>query len=154
MSGFWAMPPARNIMDRLLRKFVRTLPGDSLREFARGGWLLRASRSQRLAAWSLRKALALEGGDIYSATARRIMLERHGVTIGAYSYGACFDVGAFAPGVLVGRYVSVGPRARAYAANHPMDRLSTHAFFFNRYLCYVPETNIPFSWPVRHGRPW
>jgi acetyltransferase-like isoleucine patch superfamily enzyme len=141
-------------MDRLLRKLVRRQPGDGLREFALGGWLLRASKSQRLAAWSLRKALTLEGGDIYSVTARKIMFARHGVTIGAYSYGACFDVGAFAHGVVVGRYVSIGPRARAYAANHPLDRLSTHAFFFNQELGYVPETNIPFTRLVIEADAW
>jgi Acetyltransferase (isoleucine patch superfamily) len=71
------------------------------------------------------------------------MLERFDVSIGAYSYGACFEPGCFSRGTAIGRYVSIAERVKSYRANHPTDRLSTHAFFFNNELGYVPETNIP-----------
>ena len=73
------------------------------------------------------------------------MRERCGVSIGAYSYGPCFEPGNFGKGTKIGRYVSIAPRVRAYQANHPLDRLSTHGFFFNSELGYVRETNVPFT---------
>ena len=99
--------------------------------------LVKASGFQRLLPWSLRQSFKLEGGHFFSLTARRIMRERFGVSIGDYSHGSCFDPVAFAPGTVVGRYVSMAQRIKAYPANHPMDRLSMHGFFFNSDLGYV-----------------
>jgi virginiamycin A acetyltransferase len=126
--------------------FVKVNSADGMREFVLGCYLYNASSSGRLCSWCLKKALSLEGGHFYSITARKIMLERYGVSIGAYSYGACFEPGIFGPGTTVGRYVSISPRVRVIQANHPIDRLSTHAFFFNSELGYVPETNVPFTY--------
>jgi virginiamycin A acetyltransferase len=116
-----------------------------MRESFLGESLFRASASRRLARRCLRLSLAFEGGQFYSVTARRIMEARWGVSIGAYSYGPCFEPGTFGPGTVIGRYVSIGPRLRAYQANHPLDRLSTHPFFFNRDLGIVRETNVPLT---------
>ena len=119
--------------------FVKVNSVDEMREFVFGRYLYKASNSGRLCSWSLKKALSLEGGHFFSITARKIMLERYGVSIGEYSYGACFEPGIFGPGTTVGRYVSISPRIRIIQANHPIDRLSTHPFFFNprhlRCLC-------------------
>jgi hypothetical protein len=41
--------------------------------------------------------------------------------------------------------VSIAEQVVEYRANHPLDRLSTHPFFFNHHLGYVPEMNVPFS---------
>ena len=72
----------------------------------------------------------LEGGEMRSATLRRIMQRHHGVEVGAHSYG-CFDPVRFPRGTRVGRYVSVGPDVVAYRRNHPLDRLSLHPYFYN-----------------------
>src|SRR6266702_3033031 len=110
-----------------------------MRESSLGEWLFKASVSRRLARLCLKQSLALEGGEFYSVTARRIMEARWSVSIGAYSYGPCFEPG------------TIGPRLRVYQANHPLDRLSTHPFFFNRDLGMVRETNVPLtSLVVKH----
>jgi acetyltransferase-like isoleucine patch superfamily enzyme len=72
----------------------------------------------------------LEGGEMRSATLRRIMSQCHGIEIGAHSYG-CFDPIRFPPGTRIDRYVSVGPGVAAYRRNHPLDRLSLHPYFYN-----------------------
>lgn len=106
-------------------------------------WLLRRlSRNPRLRPLALRLAFRLEGRQIYSLTARWILANYHGVEIGHYSYGQCFVPGAFPAGVKIGRYVSVGPGVRVFMRNHPLDRLSTHPFFYNHALGFVSEDNI------------
>lgn len=144
----------RQIKNLLRRVLVKIHPGDEMRELIFGRWLLAASGSGRLADWSLKKSKRLEGGEYYSVTARRIMQDRYGIAIGAYSYGSCFEPGAFGPGTVVGRYVSIGPWVRAYRANHPLDRLSTHAFFFNSALGFLAESNVPLTSLVIEHDAW
>ena len=86
-----------------------------------------SARFRRLLARWIRR---LEGGEMRSATLRRIMERCHGVEVGAHSYG-CFDPVRFPQGTRVGRYVSVGPGVVAYRRNHPLDRLSLHPYFYN-----------------------
>ena len=82
------------------------------------------------------------------------MHERYGVSIGAYSHGpGCFERGRLGKGTTIGRYASIGT-VRAYQANHPLDRLSTHGFFFNSDLGYVSETNVPLSKLVIEHDAW
>ena len=66
-----------------------------------------------------------------SATARRIMYEFHGVPIGAYSYGSCFDPVVFINGVTIGRYVSIARGVNIHLQNHPLQRFSTHPLFYH-----------------------
>ena len=89
----------------------------------------------------LRLSIRLEGGDFWSSTAREIMRRFHGVEIGAYSYG-CFDPERFPPDVKIGRYVSIGPGVRIFLEDHPLDRVSTHPFFYNCRLGFVKKDNI------------
>lgn len=86
-----------------------------------------AARCRRLI---VRVLSRLEGGEMRSATLRKIMERCHGVEIGAHSYG-CFDPVRFPRGTNIGRYVSVGPGVAAYRRNHPLDRLSLHPYFYN-----------------------
>src|SRR5205823_3495234 len=60
-------------------------------------------------------------------------------------YGECLVPGAWPAGVTVGRYVSVAPRVRIFLRNHPLDRLSMHPFFYNRYLGWVANDTISNS---------
>ncbi len=129
----------------LTSNLTKITPIDGMQEFVFGKWLFNASKFWRVTPWSIKYALFLEGGQFYSITARKIMLVRCQVSIGAYSYGACFKRGVFGPGTQIGRYVSMGSKVRAFQANHPVDRLSTHAFFFNSDLGFIPKTNVPFT---------
>lgn len=105
-----------------------------------GGRLCRRLYGPRsLRAALMRGTEIFETDSFHSASMRRILWERHGVKVGAYSYGPCLVPGAFPSGVTVGRYVSIAGNVRVILRNHPMDRLSTHPFFFNSRLGYVEE---------------
>jgi acetyltransferase-like isoleucine patch superfamily enzyme len=90
----------------------------------------------------VRLILRLEGGPYRSATARGLLRERHGVDIGAYSYGACFRPGALPAGVHVGRYVSMAEQVSVFRRNHPTDRLSMHPYFYNAALGALAEDTV------------
>lgn len=87
--------------------------------------------------------LRLEGGEFYSGTLRSILDRDHGVRVGAFSYGPCMTPGAFPSGVVVGRYVSIGPGVQIFLRNHPLQSFSMHPFFYNAKLGWVPEDTIP-----------
>jgi virginiamycin A acetyltransferase len=93
--------------------------------------------------FAIQLAFRLEHGPFYSATAREIMKRHFGIEIGAYSYGGCFELGAFVPPVKIGRYVSIARDVLVYRRDHPSDRLSTHPFFYNSHLGYVATNNMP-----------
>jgi virginiamycin A acetyltransferase len=83
---------------------------------------------------SISLVLKLEKGQLYSITLRRIFKDYLYVDIGMYSEGGCFALDNFThtpPGTKIGRYCSFAHSMKAFNANHPMDLLSTHAFFFN-----------------------
>jgi hypothetical protein len=88
------------------------------------------------------RAVRREGGDFYSRTLREVLQRHYGVTVGDYSYGPCLELGRWPAEVTVGRYVSVGPNVQVYRRNHPMERLSTHPFFYNRQLGFVASDTI------------
>ena len=87
----------------------------------------------------------LEGGHFLSSTLRLILEKHHDVKIGAYSYGDCCIPGRFPPGVTVGRYVSVATGVIVLSANHPLERLSLHPFFYNSALGYVEKEGIDYT---------
>jgi virginiamycin A acetyltransferase len=109
-----------------------------------------AHASPRVRDLALRAAFHLEGGWYWSATARDVLRACCDVEVGAYSYGECFVPGAFAPGTVIGRYVSIAEGVRGLGRNHPMDRLSTHPFFFNRALGFVESDAAPHG-PLEIG---
>lgn len=128
----------------LLSKFIKVHPLDGMRESAILSRIYTSCNSYRVARWCLQQALKYET-PFFSVTARKIMRERFGVEIGAYSYGPCFSPSVSGAPIVIGRYVSIGQGLKSYRANHPLDRLSTHAFFFNGDLGYVRDTNIEVS---------
>ena len=107
---------------RVSPELLRTWSADLLLRLYSG---LRGPGASRLRRLLVRLICRLEGGEMQSATLRRVMRRCHGVDIGAHSYG-CFDPVRFPKGTTVGRYVSVGPDVVAYRRNHPLDRLSLH----------------------------
>lgn len=75
----------------------------------------------------------LEGGQMFTRTCRDLLLADHEIEIGSYSYGPFFHPGYFPPRVKIGRYTSIGPQARVFNQNHPLDHLSTHPFFYEKH---------------------
>lgn len=90
----------------------------------------------------LAKAKRWEAGEFYSLSLRTILAQCHGVHVGAYTYGACMQPGAFPAGVTLGRYTSVAPGVQVYLRDHPMDRLSMHPFFYNQDCGFVDSDTI------------
>ena len=125
-----------------------------LRSSALGPLLFALSRLPKVRRICLKLALKLEGGQFYSLTARRIMKARYGVEIGAYSYGPCFVPGEFPPHVTIGRYVSFAVGISIHVRNHPLDRISTHPFFFNSKLGYLEKDTMEFRHLVIEHDAW
>jgi acetyltransferase-like isoleucine patch superfamily enzyme len=48
-----------------------------------------------------------------------------------YTRDPCYYLDQFPAGTKIGRYSGIYPTVRAFSGNHPMNRKSTHAFFFN-----------------------
>lgn len=88
--------------------------------------------------WIRYIVLHLEGGGHFSRTIRRISSVYHQVEIGMYTSGPCYCFGHFPPGTKIGRYSGVYEgTVRVFGTNHPMDRISTHAIFYNPKLGYA-----------------
>jgi virginiamycin A acetyltransferase len=113
-----------------------------LRRSIMSALMVKAYRFPRLRGSVIAAAQRSEGGQFLSWTLRKIVEDYHGVKVGAYSYGTCLIPGAFPSGVTVGRYVSIASGVRVFLRNHPLDRLSTHPFFFNHVLGIVDEDSI------------
>jgi len=90
----------------------------------------------------LNRVIGIEGGEYFSRTARRIFRDYHGVEIGMYSHGGCFQPGQFALHTKIGRYCSVARDALAFNRDHPVGFKSTHAFFFNSQLGFCSEDKV------------
>ena len=86
--------------------------------------------------------LRTEGGEYYSTTLRECFRKYHGVEIGMYSHGGCFRSGQIDRHTKIGRYCSIATTARTHNRNHPLERKSTHAFFFNPRLGYCEKDSV------------
>lgn len=92
----------------------------------------------------------MEGGAMLSATSRELMSKHHDVEIGAYSYGDCFDPATMPKGTFIGRYVSIARGVRIFLQNHPVDRLSTHPFFYEQGLNGAAIVDEPTQLVIGH----
>lgn len=98
------------------------------------------STSGRYRAFIRDKVLGLEGGGHFSRTIRRIFSVYHQVDIGMYTSGPCYSFRHFPPGTKIGRYSGTFERTVwAFTVNHPLDRISTHAIFYNPKLGYAKK---------------
>lgn len=110
-----------------------------MRRSAMGRWLstiatkLPMSVRPTVLGWVVRS----EGGQMTSQTLRDYLSRVHGIEIGDFSYGALLDPRQSDRGLVVGRYVSIGPGVRRFGAAHPTDRLSMHPFWYNPALQVV-----------------
>lgn len=89
-------------------------------------------------------ALSRNQGEFHSLLLREIFKKLHGVDIGLYTHGGCFIPNAFSPYTKIGRYCSIAESARAFNRNHPVDFISSHAFFFNPSLSYCEKDPIEY----------
>lgn len=87
----------------------------------------------------------LEGGEMLSKTLRRIFRDYHGIEVGLYSYGGCFDSLCFNAFTKIGRYCSFAAGVCRFNGNHPMTFRSMHPYFYNPYYHYVQDEKISRS---------
>jgi acetyltransferase-like isoleucine patch superfamily enzyme len=87
----------------------------------------------------------LEKGQMLSKTLRRIFLDYHGIEVGMYSYGGCFEATHIMAKTKIGRYCSFGGGVYRFNANHPMESISTHPFFYSPDFGYVQKKLIQRS---------
>jgi virginiamycin A acetyltransferase len=80
-----------------------------------------------------------EGGEMLSPTLRRIFLDYHGIEIGMYSYGGCFEAAHIMAKTKIGRYCSFGGGVYRFNTNHSMEFMSTHPFFYSSNFEYVQK---------------
>lgn len=104
--------------------------------------LTQGSRRSKLARFWCALAARLESGEMRSATLRDFLSEDWYVHLGAHSYGPCAKPGYWPPSVSVGRFVSVGPNVAVYTQNHPLDRISTHPYFYDARCGMVDEEEL------------
>lgn len=101
--------------------------------------LVRSESIRRL----IRKfVLSLESGPLFSVTIRKIFEKYHNRQIGLYSGGGALLMELFLnkpPGIKIGRFCSIASTVRIFNANHPIDRRSSHAFFYNPELGLVKK---------------
>ncbi|MGN0378732.1 MAG: hypothetical protein ACI4EU_04000 [Butyrivibrio sp.] len=75
-----------------------------------------------------------EGGEAKSGSLRRYYERKFGCTVELYTYGCFrsdFNVGGK---VRVGRYCSIADGSHYFGANHPMELISSSAYFYNKSL--------------------
>ena len=88
-----------------------------------------------------------------SVTLRRYFERQYGIKVGLYSIGA-FDRWRVPPGTVIGRYCSIAKSARLLDANHPVDALSTHPFFYVKEFGLVDEDQAQLRPPVVEDDVW
>ena len=79
----------------------------------------------------------LVGGAICSVNLRKLFLKLHKIDVGLYTYG-CFrpDFNFGGNKISIGRYCSFASGVRFLGANHPIERFSSSAIFYNKALGY------------------
>lgn len=122
-------------MNSDLEGFIEQLA--MIRIFGRLAYLLYRFPIAHFRKIALAICLRFEGGQFYSHTLRRIALDYHGVSVGLYSYGGCFDFGNTPPGTRIGRYCSFAQNVYILNGNHPLHVKSSHPFFYNPALKHV-----------------
>jgi acetyltransferase-like isoleucine patch superfamily enzyme len=90
--------------------------------------------------WFLRR----KHGEFYSLFLREIFKKYRKIDIGLYTHGGCFKQWAFPRHTTIGRYCSIARSARAYNRDHPVNFMSTHAFFFNANLKYCEKDLVQY----------
>ena len=85
-----------------------------------------------------------KNGEFESHLIRKIYHHYYNITVGFGTYG-CFDSSRFRPGIVVGNYCSFGPNVYRFNANHPIDFLSTHPYFYDDNYGWVKKNKLKKS---------
>jgi len=85
-----------------------------------------------------------------SSTLRKMFSVYHGIEIGKYSHGSCYDFYAIDAHTKIGRYCSFARGMRVINHNHPINFKSTSPMFFNPVFGYSTEWLVPFN-PLEIG---
>jgi len=101
-----------------------------------------ASRCRRIRSHAIRAICTIEGGQMWSATYRKLMRRYYGVEIGMHSYGPSLCPGGLPEGTRIGNYCSLAAGITVFRRNHPTSRISQHPFFFNSAVGLIEEDTI------------
>ncbi|MHB9027295.1 MAG: CatB-related O-acetyltransferase [Candidatus Latescibacterota bacterium] len=93
----------------------------------------------------LKIIIKIEDGFMFSLTIRKIFSVYHQVDVGMYSSSGCFIEWNFRPGTVIGRYCVIYRTVQAFNANHPMNTLSVHSFFYNTKHGYAKQNIISYT---------
>lgn len=83
-----------------------------------------------------------ENGMIFSLNIRELLKKYYNVHVGMYSYIACLKLNELPAGTRIGNYCSIAAGLKIFRRNHPIDRLSQHALFFNRNVGFLMRDTI------------
>lgn len=101
-----------------------------------------------------RAMVRIHGRNEYeSQTLRSYFKRTYDIEIGLYTFGA-FDRWRVPPGSRIGRYCSFSRTVRLLDANHPMDALSTHPYFYLAGLGVVAADRAELRPPVVEEDVW
>jgi acetyltransferase-like isoleucine patch superfamily enzyme len=85
---------------------------------------------------------ACEGGTMLSKTLRQILKQYYDVDVGFYTYGPCLQPGLLPAKTKIGNYCSIAEGLKVFRRNHPIERLSQHALFYNSDVGLVLKDSI------------
>ena len=103
---------------------------------------LNGAKRTRVANFVFFFLMKIEGGAYRSFTVRKLLKRDYGVEVGVHSYGEVFVPKSFSPTVKIGNYVSVAKGVKVYTQNHPVDRLTTHPYFYSSGFTYLDKEQL------------
>lgn len=136
------LKPIQNKAEWVDDAISRAQSSDAQSRHFLSGLIIKLYRYRRLRKLCSSLCNRLERGHCYSGTLRDMLAQYHGVTVGKYSYGPVMRPGVLPEGTSVGAYCSVGSDLIVRRRNHPAERLTQHAFFYNHKLGYVKRDTI------------
>jgi acetyltransferase-like isoleucine patch superfamily enzyme len=83
----------------------------------------------------------LRRNEMESQELRQLFREKYKIDVGLYSYG-CFDPWRVASPTRIGRYCSFAKTVRVLTANHPIEALSTHPYFYDPSFGVTPDEKV------------
>lgn len=105
--------------------------------------ILNGARRTKVANFIFFVLMKIEGGANRSLTVRKLLKRDYGIDVGVHTYGDVLIPKSFSPTVKIGNYVSVAKGVKVYTQNHPVERLSTHPYFYSGDLGYLDEDCLP-----------
>jgi probable biosynthetic protein (TIGR04098 family) len=101
-----------------------------------------------------RAMVRIHGRNEYESLALRRYFKKHyDIEVGLHTIGP-FDRWRVPPGSRIGRYCSIARTARLLDADHPVDALSTHPYFYLRGFGVVAEDMLHLQPPLVEDGVW